>query len=195
MADGARLLFFAGSTRDGSINRKLAVAAHAMAAERGHDAHIISLADYQMPIYNGDYEKLEGPPEAAFRLMELMKTFPGIFIAAPEYNSSITPLLKNTIDWLSRAEGRVDPRGSLFKTRAFAIAGVSNGAYGGMRGLITLRQILMLGVGAMVIPEQVAVGNAASAFDEDGALTAERPRKMLEATIDRLALTARRLYS
>lgn len=195
MADSTRLLFFAGSTRNGSINRKLADAARNMAAERGHEAHIISLADYEMPIYNGDFEKANGPPEAAFKLMELMKTYPGIFIAAPEYNASVTPLLKNTIDWLSRAEGRTDPPGSLFRTRAFAIGGASNGVYGGMRDLLTLRQILAVGVGATVLPEQVAVGNAASAFDEGGALASERPRKMLETLIDKLAFTAQRLYS
>lgn len=195
MADSVRLLFFAGSTREGSINRKLAEAARNMAAERGHDAHIISLADYDMPIYNGDLEKREGPPETAFRLMELLKTYPGIFIAGPEYNSSITPLLKNTIDWLSRAEGRVEPPGSLFKMRAFCIGGASNGAYGGMRSLITLRQVLTLGVGAMVIPEQVAVSGASSAFDDNGVLVSERPRKMLERAIDRLVFTAQRLYS
>ncbi len=195
MADGARLLFFAGSTREGSFNRSLAEAARNMAAERGHDAHLINLADYEMPIYNGDYEKRNGPPEAAFKLMELMKTFPGVFIASPEYNTSITPLLKNTIDWLSRAEGRVEPPGSLFRTRAFAIGGASNGVYGGMRGLFTLRQVLAVGVGAMVIPEQVAVSGAASAFDDNGALISERPRKILETLIDKLAFTAQRLYS
>lgn len=196
MADSVRLLFFAGSIREGSINRKLAEAARNMAAERGHEAHIISLADYDMPIFNADLEKREGPPEAAFRLMELMKTFPGIFIAGPEYNASITPLLKNTIDWLSRAESRVQPPGSLFKTRAFGLGSASNGAYGGMRGLITLRQVLALSsLGAMVIPEQVAVGSASSAFDETGALVSERPRKILETVIDKLAFTAQRLYS
>lgn len=195
MADSTRLLFFAGSTRKGSINQKLTEAAKATAAERGHDAHIISLADYEMPIYNGDYEDENGPPEAAFKLMELMKTYSGIFIASPEYNSMITPLLKNTIDWLSRAEGRVTPPGSLFRTRAFAISGASNGAIGGARGLFTLRQLLAVGVGANVIPEQVAVANAASAFDENGVLVSERPRKLLETLIDKLAFTAQRLYS
>lgn len=196
MADSVRLLFFAGSIREGSINRKLAEAARKMAAERGHQADIISLADYDMPIYNADLEKREGPPEAAFRLMELMKSYPGIFIASPEYNASVTPLLKNTIDWLSRAEGRVQPPGFLFKTRVFALGSASNGAYGGMRSLITLRQVLMISsIGAMVIPEQVAVGNAATAFDENGELVSERPRKILETVIDKLAFTAQRLYS
>jgi NAD(P)H-dependent FMN reductase len=196
MADNVRLLFFAGSTREGSLNRKLAEAARSIAADRGHEAHIISLSDYDMPIYNGDLEKREGPPEAAFQLMELMKNYQGIFIASPEYNASVTPLLKNTIDWLSRAEGRVDPPGSLFKTRAFGIGSASNGVYGGMRSLITLRQVLTISsIGAIVIPEQVAVGGASTAFDENGALVSERPRKMLETAIDKLAFIAQRLYS
>jgi NAD(P)H-dependent FMN reductase len=155
MADNVRLLFFAGSTREGSLNRKLAEAARSIAADRGHEAHIISLSDYDMPIYNGDLEKRQGPPEAAFRLMELMKTYPGIFIASPEYNASMTPLLKNTIDWLSRAEGRVEPPGSLFKTRAFGIGSASNGVYGGMRSLITLRQVLTISsIGAWSFPNR-----------------------------------------
>lgn len=191
-----KLLCFAGSTRSGSFNRKLVRAAMLTAQKNGVEADLLELSDYPMPLYNGDLEKNEGPPENAVRLRAILRQYSGVFIASPEYNASVTPLLKNTIDWLSRAEGRVQPPGSLFKTRVFALGSASNGAYGGMRSLITLRQVLMISsIGAMVIPEQVAVGNAATAFDENGELVSERPRKILETVIDKLAFTTQRLYS
>ncbi len=195
MAKSIRLLFFSGSIREGSLNTRLARAAYLAAQARGLDATLLDLADYPMPLYNGDLEKSEGQPEAAFRLMEEMKAYQGIFIAGPEYNASITPLLKNTLDWLSRVEGTVKPAGSLFRARVFAIGAASNGVFGGMRSLITLRQVLGLGLGAMVLPEQIALGSAATAFDENGGLVNERSRGLLDTIVVRLAETAGRLYA
>ena len=90
----------------------------------------------------------------------------GVFIASPEYSASVPPLLKNAIDWVSRVRERGDPTYAAFKGRVFAIASASPGRSGGLRALMALRQILELGCGALVIPEQVAIAQADHAFDE-----------------------------
>jgi NAD(P)H-dependent FMN reductase len=192
MADSVRLLFFAGSMRQGSFNRSLARCASDTALSRGFGADLIELSDYPMPIYDGDLEANEGPPENARRLKQVFSQYQGIFIASPEYNASVTPLLKNTLDWISRVKERDGPPLDVFKTRVFAIGGASPGRFGGMRSLMTLRQILAIGLGALVLGEQIAVANAGSAFDEKGALAQEPMQSLLASLVDRLADAARR---
>ena len=104
-----RLLFFAGSTREGSYNRKLAALAHHIAEANGIEAVLVDLKDYPMPIYNGDLEAKEGPPERARAFKALLEEYQGVFIASPEYNSSVTPLLKNTLDWVTRVRAKARP--------------------------------------------------------------------------------------
>ncbi|MGF1620307.1 MAG: NADPH-dependent FMN reductase [Rhodomicrobiaceae bacterium] len=186
MTESARLLFFAGSTRQESYNRKLARNAYETARKRGFEADLLELADYPMPIYDAGLEEREGPPENARRLRETIRAYQGVFIASPEYNASVTPLLKNTLDWMSRVRVGDEPPLQLFKTRVFAIGAASPGGFGGMRSLITLRQILSLGMGALVLPEQVVVANAGSAFGDNGQLTNERAVSMLDAAMQRL---------
>ena len=192
MTETARLLFFAGSTRQGSYNRKLAQSACEAARKHGHGADLLELADYPMPIYDADLEEREGPPETARTLRETIRAYQGVFIASPEYNASVTPLLKNTLDWMSRVKDGDEPPLQLFKTRVFAIGAASPGGFGGTRSLITLRQILSLGLGALVLPEQVVVANAGAAFDETGQLANERASSMLDAAMQRLGDAARR---
>ncbi len=100
------LLFFAGSTREGSYNKKLAPLAHHIAAANGIEAVFVDLKDYPMPIYNGDLEAKEGPPERARAFKALLGEYQGVFIASPEYNASVTPLLKNTLDWVTRVRAK-----------------------------------------------------------------------------------------
>lgn len=187
-----RLLFFAGSTREGSYNKKLARLACRIAEANGAEAIFIDLKDYEMPLYNGDLEQADGPPQAARTFRALMGEYDGVFIACPEYNSSITPLLKNTLDWVSRV--RTDGP-DVYKSRVFAISSASPGYFGGMRGLLATRQVLMLGLGATVIPEQVVVPGAASAFDEDGKLKDDMRQKMLANTVEAFGAAARRFKS
>ena len=101
-----RLLFFAGSTREGSYNKKLAALARHIAEANGIEAVQVDLKDYPMPLYNGDLEAKDGPPEKARAFKALLGEYQGVFIASPEYNSSITPLLKNTLDWVTPGEGQ-----------------------------------------------------------------------------------------
>jgi chromate reductase len=192
MAETVKLLFFAGSTRQGSFNRKLARLARDTAQAKGFSADLLELSDYPMPIFNGDVEANEGPPEAARKLRAVLRDYQGIFIASPEYNASITPLLKNTLDWMSRVKDGSEPPLAVFQTRVFAIGGASPGVYGAMRGLLTLRQVLAVGMGALVLPEQIAVNNAASAFDEAGGLVDQRSKGFLDQLISRLGDSAKR---
>ncbi len=119
-------------------------------------------------------------------LKKMMQQHHGIFIASPEYNASITPLLKNTIDWVSRVREDREPPLAVYKDRAFAIGGASNGNYGAMRSLLALRQVLEIGCGALVIPDQIAVSRAADAFDEMDNFKDEANAKRLTGVVQSL---------
>ena len=115
----------------------------------------------------------------------------GIFIAAPEYNAGIAPLLKNALDWVSRVRGEDEEPLQVYKSRVFALASASPGRLGGMRGLIALRQTLELGLGALVLPDQVSIAGATDAFDERGHLKDRPQQVLLKALIERLARSSR----
>jgi chromate reductase len=186
-----KILVLAGSIRTGSFNARLAALAAKELALAEADVTLISLADFPMPLYDGDLEAASGPPENAYKLKRLMCLQQGVFIASPEYNASITPLLKNSLDWVSRVREGREPPLAAYKGRAFALGAASNGTYGGMRSLMALRQVLELGCGALVIPEQLAVREAASAFDEMDNLKDERTAGVLQAVVNRLIDMAR----
>jgi NAD(P)H-dependent FMN reductase len=188
-----RLLFFAGSTREGSFNRKLAALAHHIASANGVEAVLVDLKDYPMPIYNGDLEAKEGVPERARAFKALLAEYQGVFIASPEYNSSVTPLLKNTLDWVSRVKD--DSGLDVFRSRVFAVSGASPGYYGAMRSLLHLRQILEIGLGATVIPQQIAVPRAMDAFESDGSLKDKAQQTLCKKVVEALAIAARKFMS
>lgn len=188
-----KILVFAGSIRTGSFNARLAAnAARQLALLEAEVTHI-SLADYPMPLYDGDLEARSGQPENAIKLKQLFMAHGGIFIASPEYNASVTPLLKNTLDWVSRVrEGRETPLAA-YKNRVFALGGASNGNYGAMRSLLALRQVLEIGCGALVIPDQIAVPRAADAYDENDNLKDEQTVSRLKGVLQRLMDVTRQL--
>ncbi|MCC7346617.1 MAG: NAD(P)H-dependent oxidoreductase [Variibacter sp.] len=188
-----KILVFAGSIRSGSFNARLAALAAKELTLADAEVTLISLADYPMPLYDGDREAASGPPENAVRLKQLFERQQGVFIASPEYNASITPLLKNALDWVSRVREGREPPLSAYRNRVFALGAASNGTLGGMRSLIALRQVLELGCGALVLPEQIAVREAATAFDEMDALKDERLAKLMQTVAQRLAWAAARL--
>ena len=190
-----RLLFFAGSTREGSFNRKLASLAHHIAEANGIEAVLAELKDYPMPIYNGDLEAKEGPPERARAFKALLGEYDGVFIASPEYNSSVTPLLKNTLDWVTRVREKGETGLEVFRSRVFAISGASPGSYGAMRSLLHLRQILEIGMGATVIPQQIAVPRAMDAFEADGSLKDKAQQTLCKSVVEALAVAARKFMS
>ena len=186
-----KILVFAGSIRTGSHNARLAALASKELTLAGADVTRISLADYPMPIYDGDLEANSGVPKNAVKLKQLMAAHQGVFIASPEYNASITPLLKNTIDWISRVRERGEAPLAVYKKCVFALGAASDGSYGGMRSLIALRQTLELGCGALVIPEQIAVMRASDAFDEIDNLKEERLAQLMKRVAQRLTDMAR----
>ena len=175
---GPKILVIPGSLRTGSYNVKLAALAVKELTLNDAEVTRISLADYPMPIYDGDHEAHAGPPETAVRLKRMMAAHHGVFIATPEYNASVAPILKNAIDWVSRV-------------REFALGSASPQAAGGLRSLIALRQILELGCGAIVLPEQVAVQNAERAFDERDNIADLAAADALRAQLARLVEMAR----
>lgn len=190
MPHTTRLLFMAGSAREASFNKRLARLAHDVAEANGIAATWVDIADYPMPIYDGDLEAREGPPENARKLKALFGVHGGIFIACPEYDASITPLLKNTIDWIGRVKEDGGGPSAVFKTRVFALGSASPGALGGLRGLITVRQTLELGLGALVLPDQISVPRAADAFGDDGHLKDKALMELLRTVVQKLARAA-----
>jgi len=187
-----RLLFFAGSTREGSYNKKLARLAQHIATANGIEGIFVDLRDYPMPLYNGDLEAEEGPPHKAAEFKALLGEYQGVFIASPEYNSSVTPLLKNTLDWVTRVRAKGETGLEIYRTRVFAISGASRGGYGAMRSLLTLRQILAVGIGATVIPQQLALARANDAFEADGSLKDQAMQTALKGVVEALGVAARK---
>ncbi|GAW87666.1 conserved hypothetical protein [Bathymodiolus platifrons methanotrophic gill symbiont] len=187
-----RAYSLAGSARKQSLNKKLARLAATMAENAGADITLIDLNDYELPIYNGDLEVEHGLPENVRKLKQLFIAHDGFFIASPEYNSSFSPLLKNTIDWMSRAHEENETPLSAYKGKVAALGAISPGALGGLRGLVSLRMLLG-NIGVTVVPPQVAIGSGFQAFNPEGELSDERQSGMLKATIDQLLRTTDRL--
>lgn len=183
-----RILVFAGSTRRASINARLARAAVPLLEEAEATVTHADLADYPMPLYNGDDEAENGLPEHARRFKALLCAHDGVLIASPEYNSSFTPLLKNTIDWCSRKTP--DDAGPLvaYRGKTAALVAASNGAIGGLRGLLHLRWVLA-NIGMHVMPQQLALGGAGSAFMEDGTIVDDKRAGLLAVTAMLVATT------
>ncbi len=185
-----RILFLAGSTRKTSLNKQLAKAAHSIAIEQGLDATFIDLSDYEMPIYNGDLEGEKGLPDNAVALKKLFLQHDALFISSPEYNGSFSPLLKNTLDWVSRPHQKDEARLSAYQDKVAAIAAASGGGLGGLRGLVPLRMLLE-NISTVVIPEQFALSKASQAFDDQGQLIDEQAIQTLTTMVMRLASIVR----
>ena len=180
-----KILVIPGSLRSGSLNAKLAaVAAHALALE-GAEITRISLSDFPLPIYDGDLQAKSGVPKHAVNLKRMMAAHHGVLIVTPEYNSSVPPLVKNTIDWLTRVQDAQEPRGQVFRERAFAIAAASESRLGGTRSLAALRLILTA-CHATVIPNQLALSFAGQAYDDMDRLKHPADVESLSALVQQL---------
>jgi NAD(P)H-dependent FMN reductase len=178
-----KILVFAGSARRESLNKKLARVGARAVSQAGGEATFVDLDDFPMPVYHGDLEAEKGMPEHALRLRALFLAHDALLIASPENNQSISALLKNTLDWLSRDLG--DGKGSdsglaPYRGKVAGIMNATPGPYGGVRHLYHLRQVLS-GLGVIVVPHQVQLGHADKAFDAAGELTDARAAKALES--------------
>ncbi|MCH7751730.1 MAG: NAD(P)H-dependent oxidoreductase [Planctomycetes bacterium] len=186
-----RILAFAGSARKDSFNKKLLRVAVRAAEEAGAEVTLLDLAEYPLPLYDGDLEARDGLPTNAAKLKRLFLDHDGLMIAAPEYNSSITPLLKNTIDWVSRPADGEGPLAA-YKNKVAVLMAASPGGLGGLRGLVHVRAILQ-NIGVIVLPDQRAVSGAGNAFDETGQLKDERLRQAVQGLGAKLASVLTRL--
>lgn len=187
-----KILFFAGSARQDSVNKKLAKAAFEYALSRNVEATYLDLAAYPLPIYDGDFEDQNGLPDNAKTLKQIFADHDGFFIASPEYNSSISPLLKNVIDWASRAETKDEPPLKAYKGKVVAISAASPGGLGGIRGLVPLRMLLG-NIGIFVTPSQLAIPGAHNAFDDHGGLIDDHQKATLEKIVSELIDSVRGL--
>lgn len=163
-----KILAFAGSTRIDSFNKKLVKVAASGAREAGSEVTLIDLQNYPMPLFDEDLEKQEGIPLNARKLKDLMLSHQGLLISSPEYNSSVSGVLKNTIDWISRQSAGESPS-DCFKEKVAGLMSASPGGLGGLRGLVHVRAILE-NMGVFVIPSQVTIPKAHEAFNLDGTL-------------------------
>lgn len=171
-----KIVAFAGSTRTGSFNKQLLAIAAEAARAAGADVTVVDLRDLALPLYDQDLEAGSGLPEGAKKFKTLLRESDGFLVASPEYNSSITGVLKNAIDWASRAESDDEPPLVAFRGKTAALFAASPGALGGLRGLVHLRVILG-NIGVIVLPDQVAISAAHEAFTAEGQLKDERKAK------------------
>lgn len=180
-----KILALAGSVRRESFNRRLLPAAVEGARGAGAEVTHIELADYPLPLFDQDMEARDGLPKNARLLKDLFKAHGGLLLACPEYNGSITPLLKNTLDWVSRKDGAES--GTVpYKRKAAALLSASDGRWGGIRGLSQVRHTLTI-LGCLVLPEQYCLSAAAQAYDEAGQIKDDKVRQGASAIGARLA--------
>lgn len=189
--DGPHILAFAGSARRESYNRQLVRVAAEGARAAGARVTLLDLKDYPLPLFDEDLERDEGTPENATKLKQLFLEHDGLLIATPEYNSSITPLLKNTIDWVSRSAEGESPLAA-YQGKVAGLMAASPGGLGGLRGLVHLRSILS-NIGVIVLPDQSAIPRAFEAFDEYGQLKDENRRARVQAIGSDLSVTISKL--
>ena len=187
----ARILAFSGSARNGSFNQMLVNAAANAAREARAEVTVVDLKDFEMPLFNQDLEQESGAPENATRLKQLFFEHDGLLIASPEYNSSVTPLLKNTIDWVSRAADGEAPC-QAYHGKVAGLMAASPGGLGGLRGLVHLRAILG-NIGVTIVPDQIAIPRAFEAFDESGNLKDEKQQASLAKIAGSVAALAAKM--
>src|SRR6202047_2161599 len=180
-----KILVIPGSLRTGSLNAKLAaVAAHRLAQD-GAEVTRLSLADFPLPIYDGDLQTKSGVPKNAVNLKRMIGAHHGVLIVTPEYNSSVPPLVKNTIDWVTRVQDSHETRGQVFREKPFAIAAASQSRLGGTRALAALRLILTA-CHATVTPNQLALSFASQAYDDMDRLKHPADIEALKALVRQL---------
>jgi NAD(P)H-dependent FMN reductase len=187
-----KILVIPGSLRTGSHNAKLAAVAAYEFAQAGVDVTRISLADFPLPIYDGDLQAKSGVPKHAINLKRMIGTHHGVLIVSPEYNASVPPLLKNAIDWVSRVHELHEARGEVFRNRAFALAGASQNRLGAARALQALRLILT-SCHANVIASQLTLAFAGEASDDLDRLKNEADLASLKQLVAQLIDISQRM--
>jgi chromate reductase, NAD(P)H dehydrogenase (quinone) len=194
MTPPAKLLIFAGSTRQNSFNRKLAQVAADMARASGAEVTLLELGDLDIPMYNADLEAQATPPDV-MKLKQILFEHPAWIICSPEYNGSYTALLKNTIDWAT-SPVRSDPAWTDgFKSFTGKVVGMLSASPGTLGGLRSQSHLLPLLINSQcwVAPKAFALSRAGEAFDADGQLVNDKHRQSVQAVIDQVLFAAARL--
>lgn len=186
MPNPLRVLAFSGSARRESLNRQLLAVTVTAVRAAGGEVTLVDLNDLPLPLYHGDLEDKDGLPANAVKLIQLINEHPALLIASPEYNSMITPLLKNTIDWCTRADDNP------FIGKVAAVVSASPGQFGGVRSL-KLAQQLLLHLGCHVVPAQCFLPKAHEAFDGAGKLKDPHNQKAVDALAKQLVHTVGKL--
>jgi chromate reductase, NAD(P)H dehydrogenase (quinone) len=182
-----KILAFAGSARQASFNKLVVKIAVEGARAAGAQVTYLDFRDLPMPLFDEDLEAKEGLPENVRKFKQLMMAHQGFLIASPEYNGSITPLLKNAIDWASRPLPGEPPFAlSCFRDKVAVLMSASPGGLGGLRGLTHVRTILS-GIGVLVLPEQIAIPRAFEAYDAEGRLKDPKQHEAVEQLGGKLA--------
>jgi len=171
-----RLLVFAASMRAESLNARLVRLVAAAVEAGGGTVDLASMREFDAPSYDGDLEDAEGMPAGAAAFRERLEAADAFIICSPEYNGSMPGVLKNAIDWVSRA--RPQP----FNERHGLLLSASPSMVGGNRGLWALR-VPLEHLGARIYPDMFSLAQAHLALDDAGNLTDERRRERLDATI------------
>jgi len=186
MSIAPRILAFAGSARRDSLNKKLLAAVVAATRAAGAEVTVVDFKDLPIPLYEGDLEEAGGIPANALKLIDLIRQHGGVLVASPEYNSQVTPLLKNALDWCTRADENP------LEGKVAAVVSASPGMFGGVRSMTLCRQLL-LHLGCHVVPTQCIVPQAHKAFDDHGGLREERHRMAADAVAKDLVRVTRAL--
>jgi chromate reductase, NAD(P)H dehydrogenase (quinone) len=173
-----KALTLSGSIRTGSVNQKLADIMSARLRAAGVEVTPISLKDFEMPIFNEDLEP-DNVPQTAVDLARLFVSHDIVFIASPEYNGGVPPLLVNTLTWLSRVEPWP------FEHAVFGIGGVSSGKYGTIWAQSHLRDSLTK-IGTLIVPTLLGIGPDRTAFTEDGDIAEKAINRKIERMINEL---------
>jgi NAD(P)H-dependent FMN reductase len=187
-----KILVIPGSLRSGSHNVKLAAVAAYEFARAGAEVTRISLGDFPLPIFDGDLQARSGVPKNAVNLKRMIASHHGVLLVTPEYNSSVPPLVKNAIDWITRVQDENESRGQVFREKPFAIAAASESRLGGSRALSALRLILSA-CRATVIPNQFALSFADQAYDDMDRLKNPSDIEAMRALVRQLIEVSQRM--
>lgn len=187
-----RILILAGSARRDSFNEKIAAIASEIAAELGAEVDHLKPAELPLPIFDQDLEASEGMPANAKAIKQRFLQADALILACPEYNSGITPLLKNIIDWVSRSEDDNELPLSAYRGKVAGLLAASPGALGGLRGLVQVRSILS-NIGVIVVPKQHALSGASDKFDEQGKLKDDKQLKAVRSVVEEVYNVTRAL--
>ncbi len=188
-----RVLAFSGSARRGSLNKQLVRVAAQAVRDAGAEVTLIDLDEFPMPVYHGDLEERDGLPEHCRRLKRLFMEHDAFLLASPENNASVSSLMKNTLDWVSRQDGSQSGLAP-YHGKVALLLSASPGGLGGLRGLVHLRQILQT-LDVLVLSEQFALARAHEAFEADGALKEARHRETVAKLAERLVTVSRKMLN